>query len=90
MTLAAALRAIAGDAHRECGWNTPVVKTCFDAANKLESIECRQSETTAALTELRAAVTDYLAEFDNPVPDVLYRRQLREKLRDLVLAPAGK
>lgn len=38
-------------------------------------------------TELHTAVTAYLAEVDNPVPDYALRRALRDKLRALVGAP---
>lgn len=37
---------------------------------------------------LRAAVLDYLSECDNPVPDAMYRRTLRNNLRRIVGAPA--
>lgn len=37
--------------------------------------------------ELREAVWAYLSEFDNPVPDAMYRKTLRDKLRALVGAP---
>lgn len=38
-------------------------------------------------SELEKAVTAYLSEFDNPVPDYGYRRTLRNRLRDMVGAP---
>lgn len=38
-------------------------------------------------SELRAAVWAYLSEFDNPVPDMMYRKTLRDRLRKLVGAP---
>jgi hypothetical protein len=43
----------------------------------------------ARLRDLRGAVVDYLSEFDNPVPDGLYRRVLRERMRELSGAPAA-
>jgi hypothetical protein len=36
------------------------------------------------LEKLRQAVLAYLSEYDNPVPDYIYRRTLREHLRSLV------
>lgn len=36
---------------------------------------------------LRQAVLDYISEYDNPVPDALHRRTLRNRLRELVGAP---
>jgi hypothetical protein len=37
---------------------------------------------------LKTAVLEYLSECDNPVPDAMYRRTLRNKLRQMVGAPA--
>lgn len=39
------------------------------------------------LDELRYAVLAYLSEFDNPIPDAVYRKQLRDHLRSLTGAP---
>lgn len=37
---------------------------------------------------LKRAVLDYLSECDSPVPDAVFRRFLRNKLRDMVGSPA--
>jgi hypothetical protein len=37
--------------------------------------------------ELSEAVLAYLSEYDNPVADPVYRRSLRNRLRELVGAP---
>lgn len=37
--------------------------------------------------KLRQAVLDYLSEYDNPVPDAVYRKTLRDRLRSLSGAP---
>lgn len=39
-------------------------------------------------SELEKAVAAYLSECDNPAPDYIYRRVLRNRLRELVGAPA--
>jgi hypothetical protein len=36
---------------------------------------------------LRDAVLAYLSEVDNPVPDAIYRRLLRNKMRSIAGAP---
>lgn len=46
-----------------------------------------QQEVEAENTALHEAVWAYLSEFDNPVPDVVYRKTLRDRLRKLVGAP---
>ncbi len=46
------------------------------------------AELLDEIMELRTAVLAYLNEFDNPVPDTVYRKTLRDKLRKLVGAPA--
>lgn len=38
--------------------------------------------------ELKTAVLEYLSEMDNPAPDYLYRKVLRDRLRKLTGAPA--
>jgi hypothetical protein len=40
--------------------------------------------------ELRKAVVEYLSELDNPVPDALLRRSLRERLRKLTQQNGGR
>lgn len=47
----------------------------------------QQQELQAENTALREAVWAYLSEFDNPVPDAVYRKVLRDRLRKLVGAP---
>jgi hypothetical protein len=37
---------------------------------------------------LQKAVLEYISEIDNPVPDAGYRRVLRNRLRQMVGAPA--
>jgi hypothetical protein len=39
--------------------------------------------------KLKQAVLDYLSECDNPVPDYMYRWNLRNNLRTLTGAPAA-
>lgn len=39
------------------------------------------------LLTLQMAVSEYLSECDNPIPDYALRRQLRDRLRVLVGAP---
>lgn len=39
------------------------------------------------LTQLKQAVLDYLSEFDNPAPDYVHRKTLRDRLRKLTGAP---
>lgn len=38
------------------------------------------------LDDLRKAVEEYLSEYDNPAPDYMLRRTLREKMRAVLLA----
>lgn len=40
------------------------------------------------IDQLRAAVTDYLAEFDNPARDYRMRHRYRSLLREIVGAPS--
>jgi hypothetical protein len=49
---------------------------------KAKSGQTRVSQ--AEIEQLRDAVRAYLKEYDNPVPDGMYRRTLREHLRSLV------
>lgn len=52
------------------------------------SASCRPpQEVEAENVALREAILAYLSEFDNPVPDALYRKTLRDRLRKLVGAP---
>lgn len=39
------------------------------------------------LEQIKEAVRDYISEFDNPVPDAVHRRFLRNRLRCMVGAP---
>lgn len=48
----------------------------------------KRSVSGEKTSELERAVLAYLSEFDNPVPDYGYRRTLRNRLRELVGAPA--
>lgn len=41
-------------------------------------------ELEAENAALHKAIREYLSECDNPVPDLVYRRRLRDKLRPLV------
>lgn len=52
-------------------------------ASKLE-----MKEAEDGYERLQKAVLDYLSEFDNPVPDGMYRRALRNRLREMTGAPA--
>lgn len=45
-------------------------------------------EADDAYDRLREAVLAYLSECDNPVPDALHRRSLRNHLREIAGAPA--
>lgn len=57
-------------------------------ALKLSKQEWENSDGIPALrtsaSELVTAVRDYLREFDNPVPDYVLRRQLRERMAKIV------
>jgi hypothetical protein len=46
-----------------------------------------RSELESQNLALREAIWDYLSEFDNPVPDVVHRKFLRDHMRRLVGAP---
>jgi hypothetical protein len=46
-----------------------------------------QQEVEAENIALHEAVSAYLSEIDNPVPDAIYRKTLRDRLRKLVGAP---
>jgi hypothetical protein len=46
-----------------------------------------QQEVEAENRALHEAISAYLSEFDNPVPDAVYRKTLRDHLRRLVGAP---
>lgn len=53
-----------------------------------EEMSSRPSqELEADNRALRDAILAYLSEFDNPVPDALHRKVLRDHLRKLVGAP---
>lgn len=45
-------------------------------------------EMQAEIDALRKAMLDYLSEYDNPVPDVMHRRTLRDHMRKVSGAPA--
>lgn len=45
-------------------------------------------EMQAEIDALRKAMLDYLSEFDNPVPDAMYRKVLRDHMRKVAGAPA--
>jgi plasmid stabilization system protein ParE len=42
---------------------------------------------TDKVKALRQAILDYLSECDNPVPDAMFRRTLRNNLRKIAEAP---
>lgn len=51
------------------------------AVRAMQSAEKKIAARDARIAALEAAVREYLAEYDNPVPDGLVRRLLRAKLR---------
>lgn len=50
----------------------------------------KEAVNEAKLQELRGAVLAYLSECDNPVPDYMHRKTLRDRLRELVGAPPAR
>lgn len=69
--------------------------TNWRKAEKIEGIDAPASapadypdakDAKERLYELREAVRQYLAEYDHPAPDLMLRKQLRDKLTKLVNA----
>lgn len=46
-----------------------------------------QQEMQAEIDALRGSMLEYLSEIDNPVPDAMHRRTLRNRMRALSGAP---
>lgn len=51
------------------------------------TVDRPRQEIEAENKALREGVWAYLSEFDNPVPDAMHRKTLRDHLRKLVGAP---
>lgn len=49
------------------------------------ALEMKEAED--AYERLQKAVLEYLSEHDNPAPDFMFRRTLRNRLRTMVGAP---
>jgi hypothetical protein len=50
----------------------------------MTSADTREKELRLRVNDLETAIREYLSEMDNPVPDGIMRRTLRDRLRQLV------